>query len=65
MMVRSAAFYIQRMQKALSQMNLQLHNVVTDITGLTGMGRIVQNLKRRAQELGFELVAIQGAMTPA
>jgi transposase len=28
-------------------------------------GRVVQNLKRRAQELGFELVAIQEAMTPA
>ena len=41
MMVRSAASYIQRMQKALSQMNLQLHNVVTDITGLTGM-RIIK-----------------------
>ncbi len=41
MMVRSAASYIQRMQKALSQMNLQLHNVVTDITGMTGM-RIIK-----------------------
>ena len=28
-------------------------------------GRVVQNLKRRAKELGFELVAIQEAMTPA
>ena len=41
MLVRSAASYIQRMQKALSQMNLQLHNVVTDITGMTGM-RIIK-----------------------
>jgi transposase len=40
-LVRSAASYIQRMQKALAQMNLQLHNVVTDITGLTGM-RIIK-----------------------
>lgn len=37
MLVRCGASYIQRMQKALSQMNLQLHNVVTDITGVTGM----------------------------
>ena len=37
MLVRSAASYIQRMQKALAQMNLQLHNVVADITGVTGM----------------------------
>lgn len=28
------------MQKSLAQMNLQLHNVVTDITGVTGMGII-------------------------
>jgi hypothetical protein len=40
-LVRSAASYIQRMQKALTQMNLQLHNVVTDITGVTGM-RIIK-----------------------
>jgi len=32
-----AAAHIQHMQKALMQMNLQLHHVVTDITGLTGM----------------------------
>jgi transposase len=31
-----AASHIQHMQKALSLMNLQLHLVVTDITGATG-----------------------------
>ncbi|MEA3363701.1 MAG: IS110 family transposase [Thermodesulfobacteriota bacterium] len=36
-LVRSAASYIQRMQKALILMNLLLSNVVTDITGMTGM----------------------------
>lgn len=41
MLVRNAASYIQRMQKALAQMNVQLHNVVTDITGATGM-RIIK-----------------------
>jgi len=40
-LVHSAASYIQRMQKALTQMNLQLHHVVTDITGTTGM-RIIK-----------------------
>jgi transposase len=40
-LVRSSSSYVQRMQKALSQMNLQLHNVVADITGLTGM-RIIK-----------------------
>lgn len=32
-----AAANIQHMQKALDQMNIQLHHVVTDITGVTGM----------------------------
>ena len=36
-LVRYAASHIQHMQKALAQMNLQLANVVTDITGKTGM----------------------------
>ena len=36
-LVQSAASHIQRMQKALVQMNLQLHNVISDITGVTGM----------------------------
>jgi transposase len=34
--VRSAARHIQRMQKALTQMNVRLANVRTDITGATG-----------------------------
>lgn len=32
-----AASHIQHMQKALMQMNVQLHHVVTNITGITGM----------------------------
>lgn len=32
-----AASHIQHMQKALMQMNLQLHHVASDITGMTGM----------------------------
>lgn len=32
--------HIQRMQKALSQMNVQLHRVLSDITGVTGMSII-------------------------
>ena len=35
-----AAAHIQHMQKALTQMNLQLHHVVSDITGVTGMAII-------------------------
>ena len=36
-LVASAAAHIQHMQKALIQMNLQLHNVIRDITGKTGL----------------------------
>jgi transposase len=36
-----AASHIQHMQKALMQMNLQPHHVVSDITGATGM-RIIR-----------------------
>jgi transposase len=35
-----AAAHIQHMQKALMQMNLQLHHVLTDITGVTGLSII-------------------------
>jgi transposase len=38
--VREAATCIQRMQKALTQMNLQLANVISDISGLTGQAII-------------------------
>lgn len=34
--IADAARHIQRMQKALTQMNLQLANVISDISGLTG-----------------------------
>ena len=36
-LVEYAAAHIQHMQKALMQMNVQLHHVVSDITGATGM----------------------------
>lgn len=35
-----AAAHIQHIQKALTHMNLQLHHVVSDVTGTTGLGII-------------------------
>src|SRR6266403_369087 len=35
-LVQSAGRHIQRMQKALTQMNIQLANVISDISGVTG-----------------------------
>jgi transposase len=39
-LIQAAAAHVQRMQKALDQMNLQLHHVISDITGLTGLAII-------------------------
>lgn len=39
-LIKSACVHIQRMQKALTQMNVQLHKVVSDITGTSGMAII-------------------------
>ncbi|NQU19916.1 MAG: IS110 family transposase [Candidatus Nealsonbacteria bacterium] len=40
MLVEHAAQHVQHMQKALTQMNLKLQHVVSDITGVTGMAII-------------------------
>ena len=37
MLIEAAAVHVNRMQKALIQMNLHLHNAISDITGVTGM----------------------------
>jgi len=39
-LVQMAAAHIQHMQKALDQMNLQLHHVISDISGTTGLSII-------------------------
>jgi transposase len=36
-LIDSAAVHVQHMQKALTQMNLQIHHVLSDITGISGM----------------------------
>jgi len=43
MLVNHAATHIQHMQKALEQMNLKLTNVISDITGTTGM-KIIRSI---------------------
>lgn len=42
-LVKARTPHIQRMQKALIQMNIQLHKVIADITGLTGM-KIIKSI---------------------
>lgn len=36
-LVELAAIHVQHMQKALTQMNLQIHHVLSDITGMSGL----------------------------
>lgn len=52
-LIESASDHIRHMQKALRQMNLLLDNVVSDITGKTGMGiiRAILSGERDPQEL--------------
>jgi len=40
--MRGTATCIQRMQEALTQMNAQLANVISDISGLTGGERMLK-----------------------
>ena len=53
MLIRYASQHIQHMQKALTQMNLKLQHVVSDITGKTGMDiiRAIVAGERDPQEL--------------
>lgn len=43
MLIKNASSHVLHMQKALTQMNLHLHNVISDITGATGMA-IIRNI---------------------
>lgn len=52
-LIESAATHVNRMQKALIQMNIHLHNAISDITGITGMGiiRSILNGERNPRKL--------------
>ena len=55
-MVREAARAVQRMQKALDQMNVQVHRAVSDLTGKTGLamlGAIVEGERDPARLAAF------------
>ena len=48
-----ASQHVQHMQKALTQMNIQIHHVISDLTGLTGMAIVdaIVGGQRNASEL--------------
>jgi transposase len=62
-LVEEAATRIQRMQKALSEMNLKLHTVLADITGQTGLTIVRDILKGGATPSGSPPIATP-AVTP-
>ena len=51
MLIRDAARYIQQMQKALTQMNLKLQHVISELSGHTGL-RIVRAIVAGEREPG-------------
>lgn len=53
--IEYAASHIQHMQKALMEMNVQLHHVVSDITGVTGM-RIIRAIVSGERTIRARLV---------
>jgi len=50
-LIEAAATCIHRMQKALTQMNLQLHHVLSDLTGVTGLA-IVRDILAGVRDPG-------------
>jgi transposase len=59
-----AASHIQHMQKALTEMNVQLHHVVADITGATGMRIIRTIIPADATQLCWRYCATGAATRP-
>jgi transposase len=52
-LVQMASQHVQHMQKALTQMNLQIHHVISDLTGVTGLSIVDAIIRgeRNAEEL--------------
>jgi len=63
MLIEYAAGHIQHMQKAMAQMNLHLADVVSDITGVTGL-RIIRAIVRGDRD-PHQLAKLRDARTKA
>jgi len=55
MLLRSRGRFVQHMQKALTQMNIQLANVISDVVGETGQ-RVLHHLTQKATVMGMQVV---------
>src|SRR6202011_3789667 len=56
-LVAAASQHVQHMHKALTQMNLQIHHVINDITGVTGLAIVDAILA--GQRNGAELAKLR------
>src|SRR5215471_8553454 len=56
-LVQMACVHVQHMQKSLDQMNLQIHHVISDITGVTGLAIVDAILA--GQREGAELAKLR------
>ena len=63
MLIEYAAAHVQHMQKAMTQMNVQLQHVISDITGSTGM-RIIRAIVGGERDRG-RLAAMRDVRTQA
>jgi len=63
-LVQSAAITINRMQKALVEMNLQLHVVISDITGDTGLRILRDIVSGQTDPRHLAGIAIPGVRRP-
>src|SRR5215467_9019928 len=59
-LVRSIGRHIQRMQKAMTQMNIQLANVISDITGVTGQAILKAILNGERDPGNWRRIGIAG-----
>jgi transposase len=64
-LVQMAAVHIQHVQKALDQMNIQLHHVISDITGTTGLAIVEAVLAGERNGLDTAFVLIDGTKSRA
>ena len=60
-LVQSASQHVQHMHKALTQMNLQIHHVISDITGLTGLAIVDAILEGQRDAAALAKLRIRGS----
>jgi len=58
-LTKSASTHVNRMQKTLNEMNIQLHHVISDIAGVTGMNIIKAIINGERDPIKFKVFCIR------